>query len=51
MVLSLLTKFRFSPNILLGFLYKVDHLLTGSEGEKKTTQTNKPWSSRVRKAF
>lgn len=40
MVLSLLTEFRFSPNILLGFLYKVDHLLTGSEGEKKnTTQT------------
>ena len=35
MVLSLLTKFRFSPNILLGFLYKVDHLLTGSEGKKK----------------
>lgn len=37
MVLSLLTEFRFSPNILLGFLYKVDHLLTGSKGGKKTT--------------
>lgn len=40
MVFSLLTEFRFSPNILLGFLYKVDHLLTGSKGEKK--QTNNP---------
>ena len=40
MVLSLLTEFRFSPNILLGFLYKVDHLLTGSEGGKKKHHTN-----------
>lgn len=37
MVLSLLTEFRFSPNILLGFLYKGDHLLTGSEGKKNPT--------------
>lgn len=50
MVFSLLTEFRFSPNSLLGFLYNIDHLLTGSKGKEKT-QTNKPWSSRVRKAF
>lgn len=40
MVLSLLTEFRFSPSLLLGFLYKVDHLLTGSKGEKKLKPTN-----------
>lgn len=40
MVLSLLTEFRFFPSLLLGFLYKVDHLLTGSKGEKKHKPTN-----------